>query len=242
MFVMAYDKIMHALTAKKFFTYANPVVNYRLQKYDPHQIQITVGGNLINYNGDASVCTADLNTAKLHWNRVVSMENLRYMCLDIKNIYLTAALEYFEYMKIPLSLFPMWTIEQYNLNKLALEDWVYIKMRRVVWGLPQAGLLAIKCLCRKLVLFGYYESVNTPGLWRHESRPLTFTLMVNHFGVKFVNKDNVDHLISSITKMYTLTKDWMGNLYCGINLEWDYIGQMVDISMPGYIKKKLQEY
>jgi hypothetical protein len=39
-----------------------------------------------------------------------------------------------------------------------------------------------------------------------------------------------------------LTKDWTGNLYCGIQLDWDYAGWTVDISMPGYIKKKLQEY
>ncbi len=84
MFVMMHDEIMHALPSKKFFTYANPVVNYRPQKDDPHQIQITAGGNLIDYNGNASVRTANLNTAKLHWNSVVSTENARYMCLDIK--------------------------------------------------------------------------------------------------------------------------------------------------------------
>jgi hypothetical protein len=39
-----------------------------------------------------------------------------------------------------------------------------------------------------------------------------------------------------------LTKDWTGNLYCGIQLDWDYAGRTVNISMPGYIKKKLQEY
>ncbi len=39
-----------------------------------------------------------------------------------------------------------------------------------------------------------------------------------------------------------LTKDWMGNLYCGIQLKWYYTKQTVDMSMPGYIKKKLQEY
>jgi hypothetical protein len=39
-----------------------------------------------------------------------------------------------------------------------------------------------------------------------------------------------------------LTKDWMGNLYCVIQLNWDYAGWTVNISMPGYIKKKLQEY
>jgi hypothetical protein len=84
MFIMAHDEIRHALAAKKFFTYANPVVDYRPQKDDPHRIRITAGGNLIDYDGDAFVCTADLDTAKLHWNSVISTENARYMCLDIK--------------------------------------------------------------------------------------------------------------------------------------------------------------
>ncbi len=95
---------------------------------------------------------------------------------------------------------------------------------------------------KKLAPFGYFESTNTPGLWYHETRPITFTLVVDNFGVKYVNKDDVDHLIASVKKDYMLTKDWTGNLYCGIQLDWDYTGQTVDISMPGYIKKKLQEY
>jgi hypothetical protein len=92
----------------------------------------------------------------MHWNNVVSTPDARYMCLDIKFFYLTAALEYFKYMKIPLSLFPSWTIEQYNLKELAFNGWVHIEMRRAVWGLPQAGILANKCLRRKLAPFGYY--------------------------------------------------------------------------------------
>jgi len=27
-----------------------------------------------------------------------------------------------------------------------------------------------------------YECINTPGLWRHEWRPITFTLVVDDFG------------------------------------------------------------
>ncbi len=65
---------------------------------------------------------------------------------------------------------------------------------------------------------------------------------MDNFGVKYENKDDVDHLIASIKKDYMLTKDWTGNLYCGIQLDWDYAGRTVDIPMPGYIKKKLQEY
>jgi hypothetical protein len=189
------------------------------------------------YNGDLSVRTADINTAKLHWNSVVSTLNAKYMCLDIKKFYLTAALEYYEYMKMPLSLFPIWIVEQYDLNTHAKDGWVHLEMRRSVWGLPQAGILANKRLRRKLVPFGYYECVNTLGLWYHETRPITFTLVVDNFGVKYVNKADVDHLIASIKNTYTLTEDWTGNLYCGIQLKWDYDAQTVDISMPEYIKK-----
>jgi hypothetical protein len=74
-------------------------------------------GNLVNYDGELSVWTADINTAKMHWNSVISTKNAKYMCLDIKKIYLTAALEYYEYMKIPLALFPRWIVEQYDLSK-----------------------------------------------------------------------------------------------------------------------------
>jgi hypothetical protein len=35
---------------------------------------------------------------------------------------------------------------------------------------------------------------------------------------------------------YKLTKDWAGDLYCGILLRWDYAKWRLDISMPGYIK------
>ncbi len=57
-----------------------------------------------------------------------------------------------------------------------------------------------------------------------------------------MNQDDIDYLIASTKKTYTLTKDWTGNLYCGICLDWEYTNRMVDISMPGYIKKILQQY
>ncbi len=85
-------------------------------------------------------------------------------------------------------------------KKHALNGYIHLDMRRAVWGLPQVGILANKRLRRKLAPFGFFESTNTPGLWYHESRPITFTLVVDNFGVKYVNKDNVDHLIASIKK------------------------------------------
>jgi hypothetical protein len=101
-----------------------------------------------------SVRTADIDTAKLHWNSVISTDEALYMCLDIGNFYLTAALKYFEYMQIPLlALFPIWIVEQCDLKKHVLNGFVHLEMRRAVWGLPQAGILANKRLRMKLAPF-----------------------------------------------------------------------------------------
>jgi len=84
------------------------VADHRPQKEDSNRIRIAVGGNLITYKGSTSTRAADLTTSKLLWNSVLSTEGTKYMCLDIKNFYLPAALDYYEYMKIPLALFPEW--------------------------------------------------------------------------------------------------------------------------------------
>jgi hypothetical protein len=145
-------------------------------------------------------------------------------------------------MKIPLALFPIWIVEQYNLLQHAKNGMVHIDMRQAVWGLPQAGILANKKLRRKLAPHGYHEHENTPGLWYHDTRPISFTLVVDDFGVKYVGKQHADHLIKCLKETYKLSEDWTGSLYCGITLDWNYKNGYVDISMPGYIKKKLQEY
>ena len=66
---------------------------------------------------------------------------------------------------------------------------------------------------------GYYEVKHTPGLWKHISRPIQFTLTVDDFGVKYVSKDNADHLIHALKLYYNLEEDWTGSLYCDIKLQ-----------------------
>ena len=57
-----------------------------------------------------------------------------------------------------------------------------------------------------------------------------------------MGKEHVDHLIKCIKTKYELTKDWAGDLHCGIKLNWVYTACTLDISMPGYITKLLQKY
>jgi hypothetical protein len=84
--------------------------------------------------------------------------------------------------------------------------------------------------------------MNMPGLWYNDTHPISLTLVLNNFGIKYIKDNNIKHLIASLKTMYALTEDWTGDLYCGIALNCDYINRIVDISMPGYIKKKIQEY
>jgi hypothetical protein len=91
-------------------------------------------------------------------------------------------------------------------------------MRRAVWGLPQAGILANKLLHQCLLPHGYYKCNNAPGLWKHKARPIAFMLVINDFGVKYVGKEHADHLIQCIKEIYELTEDWTGDVYCGIKL------------------------
>jgi hypothetical protein len=99
------------------------------------------------------------------------------MMMDIKNYYLRTPLPRFEYMKMLLSRFPEEIIQKYNLNALALDGWVCIKIQKGVYGFKQAVLLANKLLQTRLAPFGYYPARHIPGLWLHQTRPISFTLV-----------------------------------------------------------------
>ena len=164
------------------------------------------------------------------------------MCLDIENFYLGTPMERFEYMKIPLDVFPQSTIDQYNLHQHAHQSFVYLEVRKAIYGLPQAGILANQLLRKRLRPFGYFEVPHTPGLWKHVTRPIQFTLTVDDFGVKYDEKEHADHLIHALSTNYSLKQDWDGALYCGITLKWDYIQRHVDISMPTYVERLLTRF
>ena len=79
-------------------------------------------------------------------------------------------------MKIPLAQIPDKIIAEYVLkNKVHSDGAVYIEIRKGMYGLPQAGMLAYKLLKRRLAKHGYYEVHHTPGYWRHMWRPIDFT-------------------------------------------------------------------
>jgi hypothetical protein len=53
-------------------------------------------------------------------------------------------------MKMLLSCFPEEIVNKYNLNALAVDSWAYIEIRKGMYGLKQAGLLANQLLQMRL--------------------------------------------------------------------------------------------
>ena len=90
----------------------------------------------------------------------------------------------YEYMKMPIGIFPQHVIEEYHLMEKVYKGCIWIEICRSIYGLPQAGKLANEFLRKKLAPHGYFEVKHTPGLWKHISCPLQFTLVVDDFGVK----------------------------------------------------------
>jgi hypothetical protein len=235
--------IKHSQVPKhKTVTYGRFVCDIRPQKAEKERTRLTVGGNLINYGGGVSTQTADLTTSKCLWNSVVSTQDAEHMCLDLKNFYLGTPMEEYEYMRLHIKDIPDKIIQQYNLHELTHNDWVYIEARGGVYGLPQAGKLANYILKERLAKHGYAPTPTTPGLWQHKIRPITFTLIVDDFGVKYVGKQHAEHLKNALEETYTVSTDWTGGLYCGITLTWDYRKRTVKLSMPGYIEQALHKF
>jgi hypothetical protein len=148
----------------------------------------------------------------------------------------------YEYMRIRADLIPAAFKDAYSLWDKIYNRHIYMEIRRGCYRLPQTGILANKLLKKRLATDGYFELPHTPGLFKHITSPVQFSLAVDNFGIKYIGKQHLDHLITSIKHHYDVKIDYTGSLYCGITLDWHYDNSYLDISMPGYVAKQLTKY
>jgi hypothetical protein len=138
---------------------------------------------------------------------------------------------------------PNKVIKEYKLREKATKNGsIYIKGKRSMYGLPQAGLLANELLEKRFNKHGYRQSKLVLELWKHNTRPIEFTLVVNDFGVKYVGEGHAHHLKNALKEHYKLTCDWTGKQYIGITLDWDYKKRHIHLSMPNYVQKALIQF
>jgi hypothetical protein len=89
----------------------------------------------------------------------------------------------------------------------------YMEVTGAIYGSSQPGYLANQDLIRNLATYGYHPVKVTPRLCKHETRRTTFTLVVDNFGVQYFNKEDADHLITSIEANFPVKTDWTGSKY-----------------------------
>ena len=196
---------------QKDITYGQIVCTYRSERKDPHRTRITTGRNLIKYPGDCGTSTADLLTVKLMFNNVISTPNAKFMTIDIKDFYLMTPMDGYEYFRMKIELFLQNIFDKYGLrDKVDADGNVFCEIGCGMYSLPQAGIIAQELLTKCLHKAGYCQSKITPGYWRNDWRPISFTLVVDDFGVKYTGKDNAEHLMNILKQDYKIDTDWEG--------------------------------
>ena len=108
-----------------------------------------------------------------------------------------------------------------------------------MYGLPHTGIIPQKLPKERIEKHGDRHSDKTPGFWKNYTRPISFTLIVDDFRVKYVGKKHSNHLINVLEKHYTVAEDCEDEKYGGITLDWDYTKRQVHLSMPEYVKDYL---
>ena len=82
-FYLKHDEI-RLIPKDRTVTYSQIVINHRPQKDGPNRVQITVGGNLINYPYKLTTRTADIVSAEIMWNSVISTPGAKFGGANIK--------------------------------------------------------------------------------------------------------------------------------------------------------------
>ena len=239
----------------KQVTYASYVCDYRPLKDESYRVRITVGGDRLDYKDDAGSPAANLLETKILLNSVISdaHRGARFMSADIKDHFLATPMDQPEYMKVNYKYIPKDIRARYNLDmKVTSDGWIYIMIKKGMPGLKQAAILAYRHLKNCLEPFGYEPIPGTVGLWHHKTKPTKFCLCVDDFGIKFWSKEDADHLCNAIGANFKYTVDKEGKNYCGLQIDWNYKRNYVDISMPkstpdalrklNHIPKKLPQH
>ena len=144
------------------------------------------------------------------------------MTIDIGNFYTNTPMDRFEYMWTHINEIPDETIEEYDLLSKVSDGYVYFRIKKAIYGLKQSGALSNKMLAKILNKEGYYQAKHTKGLWLHKTKSISFTLVVDDFGVAYKERKDCEELIKLLEGTYPCKCNWSDNRYIGVNLDWDY--------------------
>ena len=75
-------------------------------------------------------------------NSVLSTPGAKFFTLDVSNFCLGKPIKRPEYIRLPIKIIPQEIINKYNLNGIVEDGWLYVKIGKGMYGLPQAGKIS----------------------------------------------------------------------------------------------------
>ena len=154
-------------------------------------------------------------------------------------MYLMSLLPEAKYVQFWYNLIPPCIIKYYNLDTLIVDGYVYAQINRAWYGLKKGGKIAHDNLFQHLKQHGCVCAGVTDGLFKHVTQDISFTLVVEDFGIKYTREADVQHLIKIMRKKYTFKVDFKAQQYIGIHLDWNSDKQELKCSMKGYVEQVL---
>jgi hypothetical protein len=177
------------------------VAAFKPLKEEQHRIRFTLARHHHDYVGETATPTVEMPTVKAHINSTLSTPGAKYMTLDISDFYLNTEMERPEYMRISSKLITAETKVTYNLDQYEVSNYIYFQIDKGLYGLLQAVKLAYEKLLHRLTSADFHPAPHTPGLFLHRTRQISFTLCVDDFGVKYIDKLDAEYLINTLTRV-----------------------------------------
>jgi hypothetical protein len=86
-------------------------------------------------------------------------------CADLKDFFLATPMDDQEFMRVKSKYFPLEIRKRYNIDALVTyDDYVYICIKKGMYGLKQVAVLAYNHLVKHLALSGYSPCPYTNSL------------------------------------------------------------------------------
>ena len=213
------------------------------------RVRLTLDGSSLTNITDRSSPTADLETIKIMCNHAVSTPGSKIATADCADYYLGSPFPdgRKEYMFLKLSHVPSAIIAKYNLTPFITTrgktEGIYVQVNKGMYGIPDSGRLAKDRLDILLDGAGFYQTPSTPCLYRHKTRKICFSLIVDDFFIVHTKDEDRDYLFETLRTMYTLKTNTAQTLkYVGITISKDDKARQLSLSAPGYIRDILLRF
>ena len=90
-----------------------------------------------------------------------------------------------EYMKVHLKYFPKNIIQQYALNELTHNGYIYIKIKKGMYGLKQASVLVYQNLTKLLIYGGYQHIILAVIILEDETSSTIIFVLSDHLSILY---------------------------------------------------------